>query len=256
MAMGARHGHTVSLPTRPRPDVCRPGQGGAPVRPEARLRHRCPGWAFGSGANAGRPPRAPPPSHAGRIRAARSRWPPERRSVLSSPSGGPATRPVVSSTPHGRSGRRAPGTHHGAARRSRGEVRSFRAGPGAAAPSGPGDVRGDTGSDVRRDTGSDTVIRGRRPFSLLSPGFSGGEWPDFLFCCPSCPWWLWVVGGGGGARNGRALGALTRRPEGVAELRSTGLLDKIKAWADALNAILAVGSGSAQLGQTVMRALE
>ncbi|CAH9420191.1 hypothetical protein SGL43_07249 [Streptomyces globisporus] len=52
------------------------------------------------------------------------------------------------------------------------------------------------------------------------------------------------------------IGSLTRRPEGVAELRSTGLLDKIKAWADALNAILAVGSGSAQLGQTVMRALE
>ncbi|MBK3558021.1 hypothetical protein JHN55_16075 [Streptomyces sp. MBT56] len=52
------------------------------------------------------------------------------------------------------------------------------------------------------------------------------------------------------------IGALTRRPEGVAELRSTGLLDKIKAWADALNAILAVGSGSAQLGRTVMRALE
>ncbi|WP_406137144.1 hypothetical protein OH828_00085 [Streptomyces anulatus] len=52
------------------------------------------------------------------------------------------------------------------------------------------------------------------------------------------------------------IGALTRRPESVAELRSTGLLDKIKALADALNGILSVGSGSAQLGQTVMRALE
>ncbi|MGW7097623.1 hypothetical protein [Streptomyces sp. NPDC054874] len=52
------------------------------------------------------------------------------------------------------------------------------------------------------------------------------------------------------------IGALTRRPESVAELRSTGLLDKIKAWADALNGILSAGSGSAQLGQTVMRALE
>ncbi|MEV7114383.1 hypothetical protein [Streptomyces anulatus] len=52
------------------------------------------------------------------------------------------------------------------------------------------------------------------------------------------------------------IGALTRRPESVVELRSTGLLDKIKSWADALNGILSVGSGSAQLGQTVMRALE
>ncbi|MFD8731321.1 hypothetical protein [Streptomyces sp. NPDC059611] len=52
------------------------------------------------------------------------------------------------------------------------------------------------------------------------------------------------------------IGALTRRPESVAQLRSTGLLDKIAAWADALNGILSVGTGSAQLGQTVMRALE
>ncbi len=174
--------------------------------------------------HAGRPPRAPPPSHAGRIRAARSRWPPGRRSVLSSPSGGPAS--------VGGEFRSPPQVRASCARNSprcrRGEAGSFRAGPGVAAPSGSGrrpGVRGDTGGDVRRDaggdgkgdTGSDTAIRGRRPFFLLSPGFSGGEWPDFLVCCPSCPWWWGMWGGwwgGGGPRNGRALRWPWERPPG------------------------------------------
>lgn len=64
------------------------------------------------------------------------------------------------------------------------------------------------------------MIRGRRPFSLFSPGFSCGEWPDFLVCCPFLPvvvgdvWW--VVGvvavlGTGGRCAGRGTARRARR---------------------------------------------
>ncbi|MFD9239874.1 hypothetical protein ACFWB3_31950 [[Kitasatospora] papulosa] len=52
------------------------------------------------------------------------------------------------------------------------------------------------------------------------------------------------------------LGAVIRRPEARESLREAGLLDKFKTWVDTLNGLLAVGTGSTQLAQTVARAIE
>lgn len=52
------------------------------------------------------------------------------------------------------------------------------------------------------------------------------------------------------------VGAVIRRPEAAVTLQRSGLLEKLKTWVATMNGLLTVGTGSTQLGQAVMRAIE